>query len=510
VQTNLSAFSKDPDPKRIRNDSYETRRPEKTVLYRIVSEYWPEFRERAMEEGGLPVFVENEFEEYLTCGIPEYGLARFMCGVCGHEMVVAYSCKRRGFCPSCIGRRMSDMAVHMVEDVLPKVPLRHWICSLPWRLRGPVGFDRHLCTDVLDAFISSMNRSLRRRAGKALGLHSIKQAITGSITFIQRGDSALRLNPHFHTVALDGVYVRNNEGVLHFHALDPPTREDIAQVAVWTYEKLVRALLNHGRSLEGLDYIPDAFGIEQPVLSSCYGASAADIQLLGEHPGSRVEKISRTDLHVPESSYACAEAGGINIHAAVSIDGRNRERVEKLIRYLARPPLSQERLSQLSDGKVRYDFKSAWKDGTSAVVLHPLDFIARLSALIPPPRFHTLRYHGCFAPHSKVRSEVVPGVSTEGGIQISLFQEPESNSLDEVPVVRKKKRTFRYPWAFLLRRVFNAEVEICPLCSGRMRLVQTSDDPSEIAHVIETRSPGPDPPVRNNLTLRGQLELAFV
>ena len=175
----------------VRRDGYARRRPETTDLYRVVAEHWPAFRDRADEQGGLPRFVEKEFEEYLSCGILERGLARLLCGLCGQEMVVAYSCKRRGFCPSCIGRRMSDVAAHLVDEILPEVPLRHWICSLPWRLRCAVGFDRHLCADVLGAFSGALERSLRRRAKKALGLRSVEQAITGAVTFIQRGDSAL-------------------------------------------------------------------------------------------------------------------------------------------------------------------------------------------------------------------------------------------------------------------------------------------------------------------------------
>ena len=220
----------------------------------------------------------------------------------------------------------------------------------------------------------------------------MEQAITGAVTFIQRGDSALRLNPHFHTIALDGVYVRGEDGELCFHPLDPPSWEDVAQVAAWTYEKLTRVLVHHGRSLEGLDELPDALASEHPVLASCYGASAGDVQLLGEKPGERVDRLTSPVLLTPTISDALAEVGGVNVHAKVSVDGRDRERVESLCRYLARPPVAQDRLSIEPEGMVRYDFKAAWKDGTRAVRLHPLDFLARLAALVPPPRFHMVRY----------------------------------------------------------------------------------------------------------------------
>jgi len=63
-------------------------------------------------------------EEYLRCGILEHGCLRLACCRCGFERLVAFSCKQRGFCPSCLGRRMTDTAVHLVERVLPEVPLR--------------------------------------------------------------------------------------------------------------------------------------------------------------------------------------------------------------------------------------------------------------------------------------------------------------------------------------------------------------------------------------------------
>ena len=186
--------------------------PEETLLYRLVHEHWPPFASRAEEQGGLPRFVVRDFDEYLRCGILEHGLVQLACSRCGHEIVVGFSCKRRGFCPSCLGRRMSDIAAHLVDEVLPEVPIRQWVCSLPWPLRYALAFDRALCAEVLDAFLSALTRSLRWRAKRHLGLRSVEDALVGALTVIQRSDSALRVNPHFHTLALDGVYVRDEQG----------------------------------------------------------------------------------------------------------------------------------------------------------------------------------------------------------------------------------------------------------------------------------------------------------
>jgi len=310
-------------------------------------------------------------------------------------MVVALSCKRRGFCPSCTGRRMADVAPHLVDKVLPEVPIRQWVCSLPWALRYPLGYDRRLCADVLDAFVRALTRSLCRRARRQLGLRSVTDALVGAVTFIQCSDGSLRLNPHFHTLALDGVYVRDDDGALAFHALDAPSAQDVAEVAALAHTCLVRVLLRHGRSLEGLaDDTADPLGTEQPVLASCYAASAGDVQLLGAAPRDRTSKLVHPVRLVCSPAEALAEVGGVNVHAKVAVDGRDRKRLERLCRYVARPPLSQERLQMHPDGRVRYRFKSAFRDGTHAVLLDPQDSIARLCALIPPPRFHMLRYHG--------------------------------------------------------------------------------------------------------------------
>jgi hypothetical protein len=65
------------------------------------------------EHGGLPRFVIKQFEEYLRCGRLDHGCLHLVCRECGHSELVAFSCKRRGFCPSCLGRRMADTAVHL-------------------------------------------------------------------------------------------------------------------------------------------------------------------------------------------------------------------------------------------------------------------------------------------------------------------------------------------------------------------------------------------------------------
>ena len=101
-------------------------------MHKVVKRAWPSFADRCDEGtgGGLPKFVRREVEGYLRCGLLEHGCVRLRCDGCGEEIVVAFSCKARGFCPSCVARRMADVATHLVDEVLPEVPVRQWVCTL--------------------------------------------------------------------------------------------------------------------------------------------------------------------------------------------------------------------------------------------------------------------------------------------------------------------------------------------------------------------------------------------
>lgn len=144
---------------------------------------------------------------------------------------------------------------------------------------------------------------------------------------------------------------------------------------------------------------------------------------------------------------------GFDVHAKVAIDGRDRKRVERIChamsrqakskqRSLGRPPIATDRLEWLDDGRLRYIMKKAWRDGTHALVFEPLDLIARLCAMIPPPRFHMVRYHGVLSSHASRRPEVVPeppppdsGVAPPSTPQLPLFCIPTGSS-DESRVRR--------------------------------------------------------------------------
>ena len=119
-----------------RKKEYQRRQPELTPCYEIVQEELSTFlSDRNLEGRPLPEYVVKEFDAYLRCGILAYGFLRLICNDCREEKVVGFSCKKRGFCPSCTGKRMAEGAAHLVDNILPLVPYRQFVVTFPFTMR---------------------------------------------------------------------------------------------------------------------------------------------------------------------------------------------------------------------------------------------------------------------------------------------------------------------------------------------------------------------------------------
>jgi hypothetical protein len=322
------------------------------------------------------------------------------CDDCGLDRVVAFSCKGRGFCPSCGGRRMADTAAHLVDRVLPEVPVRQWVLSLPFALRYRISYDVPLASAVLGVFVRTIFASLRRRARKQWG---VARGQCGAVTFVQRFGDALNLNVHFHSLLLDGVYAQGPSGALRFLPLPPPEDAAVARVVAQVARHIARLLERRGLGPEADPAEADPLAEDQPLLAQIYGASVASRIATGRRAGQRVLRVG--DCIDPEDLPAlegerCASVSGVSLHANVAVPARDRQRLERLCRYVARPPVATERLSRLEDGRLFYRLKHRWRDGTTHVVFEPQELVEKLAALVPPPRFHLVRYHGlCAAAH---------------------------------------------------------------------------------------------------------------
>ena len=137
----------------------------------------------------LPQFVKDEFDALLVCGILAHGFLRLRCADCGRDKLVAFSCRRCGFCPSCGARRIAQTTAHLVDHVIPRVPVRQWVLSLPIPLRLLRAAQPKLVTPVLQVVRRAIARFLLQQAGL-----KVDQADSGAVTLIQRFGSAGNLN----------------------------------------------------------------------------------------------------------------------------------------------------------------------------------------------------------------------------------------------------------------------------------------------------------------------------
>jgi hypothetical protein len=270
---------------------YPPRDAEHTVLHQVISAHLESFLNAAAEAGGgegLPRFVEREFRKFLACGMFEHGAARFQCEGCGRAHLVPLSCKRRGWCPSCGGRRMTERAAHLIDAVLPWVPVRQWVLTVPYRLRYRMAFDHGLSRAVLGVFTRVLLEAYARGARG----RGIAGGRTGSITVIQRGGGGLNVNPHFHTLVLDGVFHGAEAGGLEFHPAPGPSADEVGAILARIRARVGRLLRRRGLAPEDdATGLVDRLGEESPLLAGLVSASVPGRVALGARAGRQVRRL---------------------------------------------------------------------------------------------------------------------------------------------------------------------------------------------------------------------------
>ena len=158
--------------------------------------------------------------------------------------------------------------------------------------------------------------------------------------------------------------------------------------------------------------------------------------------------------------------------SGVSAKSHQRDKVERLCRYIARPAVSTHRLERLPDGSISYELKTPYRNGTTHVIFEPLDFIARLAALVPKPRFHLTRFHGVFAPNSKHRA-MVTGEAKEKQAPSTAERFPNG-----------EEHRVKMSWAMRLKRVFNIDITVCRHCFGPVRIIACIEDHQVINKIL--------------------------
>jgi len=393
-------------------NAYERHQPEQTLLYQLVEAHYPALVDQLAQQGkSLPDHVHREFEAYLKCGRLEHGFLRVRCDKCHFERLVAFSCKKRGFCPSCGARRMAETAALLADEVFPDVPLRQWVISFPFPLRFLFAAYPQAMGKVLRIVYRAISTYLIHKAG-----FSLKDGATGAVTLIQRFGSALSLNIHFHILFLDGVYVHRDNRPPRFQRVKAPDKGELEKLIQLISQRVGHCLERQGLleqdtesawldldPAEDTDATPDKAGWALPHL---LGSSVSYRIAAGPQQGQKAFMIRTIrPLDRPDPGLErVAKANGFSLHAGVSCEARQRGKRERLCRYMARPAVAIPRLSLSSTGKVAYTLKTPYRDGTTQMAFHPVDFMARLAALAPKPRVNLTRYHGVLAPNHRWRT----------------------------------------------------------------------------------------------------------
>ncbi len=315
-----------------------------------------------------------------------------------------------------------------------------------------------------------------------------------------------------------------------FLPLPPPSEDEVARVLSGTARRIHRLLEVRA---DGDD--DDALTRDEPLLAHLTAASLRTRIATGCHLGERWQRLGdRVDPDAlgedPESSPRVPAYGGMSLHAAVGVPARDRRRLERLIQYVARPPLAHDRLEKRPDGRLTLRLKTRWRDGTTHILMERSELIERLVPLIPPPRAHQVRYHGILAPCASWRDWIVPGPETDFGVP--QCHSPKSNPVESFPAGGEARErggegegarsaehradanggtrydhppgsaaesAFQTPartatpatparrlaWAALLQRVFEVDALRCPGCGVRMRLIAAIEDPEVARKILE-------------------------
>jgi hypothetical protein len=277
----------------------------------------------------------------------------------------------------------------------------------------------------------------------------------------QRFNSALGLAPHVHSLVSDGVWVREpSAAVPTFRALPAPTQAEIAAVAWATCAGTTKALRQRGLWLDA-DPSEDRFAVDEPFLATVAQASIAGLLCMGPNAGQRPMRLfGRAARRDEERADKGPKNGyGFDVHAGTRAAAKDKKARERLCRYLLRPPLSNDRLRRSADGRYEITLKRPWDDGTTAIVVSGQELLARLSALVPPPRIHTIRYYGVWASRSAWRSFVLPDGAndTDAGSHAGNCDRPACAS----------HHRYRLSWAQALAKVFEVDVSSCPRCGQK-------------------------------------------
>lgn len=393
--------------------------------------------------------------------------------------------------------------------------------------------------DVLAALSRIFWESLRGRYqawAKTAGLarSSAGHGETGAVTGVHRAGASLNVHVHFHILCLDGVYVPDADGTLSFEPAPTPTRAELTSMLERIYARVMKWLARR-RLLRN----PDDAGASNapPELSPAEALATAAMQR-----GSLVTLRESTDgardddpsiASPPPRVTDAVTHERFNLHASVHLAANDDVGRERLCRYLNRPAFSLARLRLRRDGTVSYRVKKASRGRVTERVMTPIETMARLAAMVPPPRYPLLRFHGVLAPRHRWRDRVVPRPPPARAAAAPSMRPPMEEAkaarcrpaqdaadgraafiFDVVPAATTATLTMtgaakqlapnvlslahwdrilqgelyatssRIDWRTLLKRTFDVDLRVCVRCGGKLTVRTVFTDPASVAKLL--------------------------
>ena len=293
-----------------------------------------------------------------------------------------------------------------------------------------------------------------------------------------------------HVLSPEGVYSLVND-VARFRGISDVSAEEVADLVSAISQSVMKYLIKKGYlDKDGevvLNPMADDLFTESASLALATSCSICGKIAFGPNAGKYVRRIGSGFGYEGEipllKGPRCYMVNGFSLHANTKVNTHRRDRLKELIEYIARGPLSNERLEITKEGDVKLRLKTRYSDGTTHLLFSPEEFLEKLSALIPPPRTHLVRWGGVFAPASPFRKQIVVRPEVKKGFQFA--EEGEKG--------KKKNRS----WSKMLSKVFGIDVLKCPKCSGGMKPMAAITDSYEIRRYLKHAGLDYDPPERS-------------
>ena len=339
-----------------------------------------------------------------------------------------FCCKNK-LCATCSGRVMNERAAFLVDRVLRP--------DLRWR-QYVVTFRAELAAAVTRLCIRVLFEHQRTRAPSAPGT-----ARPAAVVWVQRFSDGAGAWYHLHVLSPDGLFRQLPDSLgVPFQSQPAPTPAEV--------EALVRRIAQRVTALVAR--------------RSNHAADDSLLERCAAQPAKVVRVPVPTPCRAKRRSPLQAQHAGFSVHTATSVAPLRTDRLERLLRYLGRPPIPESRLHLPEDGRVAFELKRP-RRGVTEYLFEPVAFLARAAALVARPGQNQVLYFGALAPGSPIRSTVLP-----------VPPEPTESRPVAPP------RHGRMSHCDLLKRVFSVDLLECT-CGGRLELVAVVTDPDLVAAV---------------------------